>query len=268
MTDALLHAVRRHSEAHADPSGVARTPIPGLTTIRATTPSELDYAISRPLVALVLQGAKHVTMGDRAFAFGAGDSLLIAADVPTVSRITRASRVAPYFSLVLDLNSVMISELMLEMAPVSASSCRVQVEPTWAAYCPPDVRAADWRHAPLAAPDLVGTPSTYIAAAGHDPTKDGAIAYAQALRDADCPGQPRGRAVAVPRPLARAFPRPCRRRSADARCTLAARSASLRVASAPAHGRLSITGAQPELRTSAMEGTKMINSTLATPTST
>lgn len=61
------------------------------------------------------------------------------------------------------------------------------LERAWAAYCPPDVRAADWRHAPLAAPDLLGTPSTHIAVAGHDPSKDGAIAYAQALRDAGCP---------------------------------------------------------------------------------
>jgi len=64
---------------------------------------------------------------------------------------------------------------------------RANLERAWAAYCPPDVRVADWRHAPLAAPDLAGTPPTYIAAAGHDPTKDGAIAYARALRDADCP---------------------------------------------------------------------------------
>ena len=59
MTDTLLKAVRRYAEAHADPAGVARTPISGLTTIRATAPSGLDYAISRPLACLVLQGTKH-----------------------------------------------------------------------------------------------------------------------------------------------------------------------------------------------------------------
>ncbi|TIQ61428.1 MAG: AraC family transcriptional regulator, partial [Mesorhizobium sp.] len=59
MTDTLLTAVRRYAEAHSDPAGVARTPIPGLTTIRATAPTDLDYTISRPLVCLVLQGTKH-----------------------------------------------------------------------------------------------------------------------------------------------------------------------------------------------------------------
>jgi hypothetical protein len=59
----LLDAVGRYAHTHADMNGVAQTPIPGLTTVRATTPSGLVYAISRPLVCLVLQGSKHVTMG-------------------------------------------------------------------------------------------------------------------------------------------------------------------------------------------------------------
>ena len=118
MTDTLLKAVRRYAETYADPAGVAPTPIAGLTTIRATAPSGLDYAISRPLACLVLQGTKHVTMGNRAFTFSAGDSLLITADVPTASRITRASIAAPYFSLVLDLDPAVIADLAVEMKAV------------------------------------------------------------------------------------------------------------------------------------------------------
>jgi len=58
MTDTLLNTVRRYVEAYADPAGLAQTPISGLTTIRSTSPSGLVYAISRPLVCLVLQGSK------------------------------------------------------------------------------------------------------------------------------------------------------------------------------------------------------------------
>jgi AraC-like DNA-binding protein len=131
MTDTLLKAVRRYAEAYADPAGVARTPISGLTTIRATAPSDLDYAISRPLACLVLQGTKHVTMGKRAFTFRAGDSLLITADVPTVSRITRASITLPYFSLVLDLDPAVIADLAVEMKAVPiAEGAPVHHEPT------------------------------------------------------------------------------------------------------------------------------------------
>jgi AraC-like DNA-binding protein len=131
MTDTLLKAVRRYAETYADPAGVARTPIPGLTTIRATAPSGLDYAISRPLVCLVLQGTKLVTMGNRAFTFRAGDSLLITADVPTVSRVTRASTAVPYFSLVLDLDPAVIADLAVEMKAVPiAEGAPVHHEPT------------------------------------------------------------------------------------------------------------------------------------------
>ncbi len=85
----------------------------------------------RPLVALVVQGTKYVTMGEQAFTFSAGASLLITADVPTVSQITRASIAAPYFSLVLDLDISVIAELSAEMkaAPVF-DDAPVRVEPT------------------------------------------------------------------------------------------------------------------------------------------
>ncbi|MBB3160206.1 AraC family transcriptional regulator [Rhizobium laguerreae] len=131
MTETLLEAVRRYTETHADLSGLARTPIPGLATIRATMPSDMQYAISKPLVALVVQGAKRVTMGDDVFDFSAGDSLLITADVPTVSEITAASVGRPYYSLVLDLDPALIAELSVEMKLARvADGATVRVEPT------------------------------------------------------------------------------------------------------------------------------------------
>lgn len=127
----LLTAVSRYADAHADANGVAATPIAGLSTIRATAPSDLVYAISRPLVALVVQGGKHVTMGTTGFAFSAGESLLIAADVPTVSQITRASIAAPYYSLVLELDTAIVAELVAEMTPgLVHDHAPVRVDPT------------------------------------------------------------------------------------------------------------------------------------------
>lgn len=111
----LLDAVRRHGETYADEHGIAPTPIPGLMTVRATAPSGLLHAVQRPMVCIVVQGSKLVTMGTQDYAFSAGDSLLITADVPTVSRITRASRAAPYLSLVLELDAAIITELSTEM---------------------------------------------------------------------------------------------------------------------------------------------------------
>lgn len=131
MVPTLLDIVRRYAEAHADRDGVARTPIPGVTIIRQTAPTALQYAICKPLVALVLQGAKRVAMGNQTFDFGAGESLLIAADVPTVSQITRANISVPYFSLVVDLDPAVIESLVVEMGPSPFTADKpVRVDPT------------------------------------------------------------------------------------------------------------------------------------------
>lgn len=127
----LLEAVRRHADAHADPLGFAPTPIPGLFAVRATTPSGLLHDVYRPLVCLLVQGSKQVTMGTQAFTFSAGDSLLVTADVPTVSQIMRASLAAPYYSLVLELDLALIAELTAEMKPALVSDAApVRVDTT------------------------------------------------------------------------------------------------------------------------------------------
>ena len=155
MTDTLLTAALRYTEANADSDGVARTPIRGLTTIRATAPSALQYAISQPLVALVLQGAKRVTLGDRSFTFRAGESLLITADAPTVSQITCASVAEPYQSLVMDLDPAVIAELMMEMsATPAAGSAAVLSEPTDAEVADAATRLLRLLERPAAAPVL------------------------------------------------------------------------------------------------------------------
>jgi AraC-like DNA-binding protein len=154
---ALFNAVRRYAEAHADSNGIAQTPIPGLSTVRAIAPSGLVYAISRPLVCLVLQGSKHVTMGTQGFAFAAGDSLLITADVPTVSQIAHASVAAPYYSLVLELDPAVIAELAVEMkAVIVADHAPVRVDTTDAEVADTALRLMRLLDRPASVPVLQG----------------------------------------------------------------------------------------------------------------
>lgn len=131
MTQALLDAVRRYTEAHADLYGIARTPIAGMTTVRALSTGELEYSIQRPLICLVVQGTKQVTMGRQTLSFSAGDSMLITADVPTVSQITKASRIAPYLSFALYLDPALIADLSVEMKAVPmGDKAQLRLEPT------------------------------------------------------------------------------------------------------------------------------------------
>lgn len=131
MTAALLDAIRRYTDAHVDAAGIAATAITGLSMVRALGPSEVQYAINRPLVAIVAQGNKRVTMGSDSFDFGEGESLLIAADVPTVSQITRASIAMPYYSFVFEIDPAVIEPLVAEMQAAGEShSAPVHVDPT------------------------------------------------------------------------------------------------------------------------------------------
>jgi AraC-like DNA-binding protein len=131
MSEPLRDAIRRYTETHADQDGIARAPIPGMTAVRTTGTGELQYGIQRPLICLVVQGTKQVTMGSKTLAFNAGDSMLITADVPTVSQITRASRVAPYLSFVLDLDPALIADLSTEMKAASGDDgAPLRLQPT------------------------------------------------------------------------------------------------------------------------------------------
>lgn len=115
MIEELLTAASRFAQASADDRGIATTPIPGLAVVRQTLPTPLEYAINRPLVALVLQGNKRVIMGARSFDLSPGESLLVTADVPTVSQVTRANLARPYLSLVLEIDAAVVAELVTEM---------------------------------------------------------------------------------------------------------------------------------------------------------
>lgn len=131
MTNTLLDAATHFTQTYADRTGVIETTIPGLSLVRETVPSPLEHAINRPLVALVLQGSKRVSSGRSTFEFSAGESLMIAADAPTASQITRASRIAPYISIVLELDAAIITELVAEMGVSPfATEAPVRVDPT------------------------------------------------------------------------------------------------------------------------------------------
>lgn len=115
MTQALQHAVRRYADAHADRAGLAATPLPGVGMMRAYAPAGVAKSIYKPLVCLILQGAKQVTVGADSYEFAAGQSAIVGADVPVVSRITRASRAEPYLALAIELDTAMLLDLSAQL---------------------------------------------------------------------------------------------------------------------------------------------------------
>lgn len=153
--DTLLEAVRRHAEANPGADGVVPTAIDGLLLARATAPSALLHDVQQPLVCMVVQGAKRVSAGGRSVEFAAGDSLVVTADIPTVSQIVRASAAAPYYALVVQLDLAVVADLAAQMEPpASGAHAPLGVEPTDAETADAALRLLQLLDRPQARPVL------------------------------------------------------------------------------------------------------------------
>lgn len=155
MTQALRDTIDRYAKANADAAGIAGTPVVGMHLVRATSAGELRHAVDRPLICLVVQGAKHVTTGRHSLAFDAGDSMLLTADAPTVSQIARASPETPYLSFALNLDAAVIADLSAEMEAVAADEGpALLLQPTDAEVADTALRLVNLLDRPAAAPLL------------------------------------------------------------------------------------------------------------------
>jgi len=121
--DDLKQAIIRFANLHANADGLAVTPIPGLRMMCAHAPSGPMRSIYKPLVCLVLQGAKQMTIGLETGEFSAGQSVLVTLDMPVTGRITQASRDKPYLALAIELEAATINEIVMELG---LSRTRVQ----------------------------------------------------------------------------------------------------------------------------------------------
>lgn len=109
--DALKQAVRAHASRFANRDGVALTPVPGLVVKRVDAPGGDLHAVCRPLLILVLQGAKRLVVGRQEQVFRTGQSAIISADMPVVARVLEASAEEPYLALAIELELAVLGEL-------------------------------------------------------------------------------------------------------------------------------------------------------------
>lgn len=129
MTASLLTLCRRYADARVDQNGTALTAVPGLAIIRALHAGELQVAVNKPLIAMLLQGRKRVFSGLESHEYGPGEVLVICADAPTVSQVTQASPAVPYYALVLELDAAVLRDLMTGMSPTKGTAHPVRIDP-------------------------------------------------------------------------------------------------------------------------------------------
>jgi AraC-like DNA-binding protein len=116
--ETLKQAVRAYASRHANSDGLAVTPVPGLRMMYVESPPGDLHSVYRPLVCLILQGAKQMTVGREERIFAAGQSVIVSADMPVVGRIVQASPSDPYLAVAVELETTILRELAAQLGGV------------------------------------------------------------------------------------------------------------------------------------------------------
>ncbi|CTQ54972.1 Exoenzyme S synthesis regulatory protein ExsA [Roseibium album] len=113
--------------------------LPGLSVFRRDAESNVEAAIYKPVICLILQGSKVTSIGDQFVELRPGDALLVSHDLPVVSRITRASVQEPYLALILSLDLELLRSLYDQVVDALEPDSDVRslavgpADPTWVA---------------------------------------------------------------------------------------------------------------------------------------
>lgn len=110
----LKQALRTYAGRHANGDGLALTPVQGLRMMCLSSPRGTLHSIYRPLVCLVLQGTKHLTVGLEKRVVTAGQSVIVTADMPVAGRIVEASPAAPYLAIAVELEMSILRDVAMQ----------------------------------------------------------------------------------------------------------------------------------------------------------
>lgn len=95
--------------------GIHATGIPRLTLVRMASPTEPLHQLMQPALCIIAQGRKQTIVGDRTMIYGAGQHLVVSVDVPIVGQVIEASSDEPYLCIRLDIDTSVVTSLILEM---------------------------------------------------------------------------------------------------------------------------------------------------------
>ena len=131
----LLHNIATLMDRHA-PGQTALAHAPsGMHFLRHNAHTGQDATVYRPLLCLVLQGAKEVATSSRSLRVGPGQSLVVSHALPVVSRITEATVDAPYVALVFPIDLDLLRALAPDVSPRMGQGPR---DPFAISLCPGD----------------------------------------------------------------------------------------------------------------------------------
>jgi AraC-like DNA-binding protein len=114
--EGLIERASRHLSQHG--RGQVARPLDGLVLLRQEIPSAFEVSLYEPVLCLILQGRKQVSIGGKTLSFGPGECLLVSHDLLVCSRVTSA----PYMALVLQVDAATIRKLRGELAESALDS--------------------------------------------------------------------------------------------------------------------------------------------------
>lgn len=91
-------------------------PQPGLHLFRISSPTKPVHVVQEPALCVIAQGSKEVLLGTKRYRYDSAHYLLTSVGLPVSARIVEASEKEPYLGLRLDLDTSLITSVLIEAA--------------------------------------------------------------------------------------------------------------------------------------------------------
>ena len=120
----------RKIERLTESEEVVETAVQGLTLSRRSAPTPPVFGIYETGIALIVQGAKLVTLGEDVLTYDRDHFLITSLDLPLFGQVTEASIDCPYLSLMLLLDEQAILDILLNDEFLASSASQPRRSPT------------------------------------------------------------------------------------------------------------------------------------------
>jgi AraC-like DNA-binding protein len=113
--EALRGELVRLLDRRTSSDGMRETAIPELKLYRFSRPTDPLHVLYEPSVFVVVQGRKHVTLGDETYVYDRSQYLTVSMDLPVVAKVVEARPEEPYLCMTLTVDPRDLAALIVEM---------------------------------------------------------------------------------------------------------------------------------------------------------
>lgn len=108
----ILKNINRLVKQNYSDTGNFQTKIPRLVVIQGDVPDTIATGLYEPMIYLVVQGHKALTIGDKVYQYFPSDYFVMSVDVPVTSQNFPAASGAPFTAVALTVDSSIVSDIV------------------------------------------------------------------------------------------------------------------------------------------------------------